>query len=80
MLRCSGKYTNPLFEFYSTLNTPLARLGDNTYVVQQSANRVLSLKKRVYNSPLIQDETLEKLYDGLTEDSNPVLFFYHLRH
>ncbi|WP_348768403.1 6-bladed beta-propeller [uncultured Bacteroides sp.] len=80
MLRCSGKYTNPLFEFYSTLNTPLARLGDNTYVVQQSADRVLSLKKRVYNSPLIQDETLEKLYDGLTEDSNPVLFFYHLRH
>lgn len=47
MLICSGSYTNPLFEFYSTLNTPLVRQGDNTYVVQHSAGDVLSKKRNI---------------------------------
>lgn len=36
------------------------------------------LKKEIFGNPLIQDDTLEKLYNGLTEDENPVFFFYQL--
>ena len=75
----NGSYTNPLFNFYSAKNTPLVRHADDTYVVQYSASDVLSKKKRIYNDPLIMDKDLEKLYDNLKEDDNPILFFYHLK-
>lgn len=37
------------------------------------------MKQYIYNSPLINNSKLERLYDGLTEESNPVLFLLHIK-
>ena len=44
-----------------------------------SATTVMRMKEQIYNSPLINDSKLMQLYDGLTEDSNPVLFLLHIK-
>lgn len=74
--KCDMNYTNPLFYFY---NTPRTRYGANEVVKDRSANYVLSVKDDLYNNPTIEKEVLDQLYNGLTEDSNPVLFFYRIK-
>lgn len=72
---CNMTSNNPLFNFH---NIPIARDGDNTLVVPNSPLKLLGIKENMYDSPNIDSNTLSKLYDGLTEDSNPVLFFFHI--
>jgi hypothetical protein len=67
---------NPLYVFYSN---PNARYKDNTVVVSVSSDYILSLKSWVNQKSFYGDrKTIEELYRGLTEDSNPVLFFFRV--
>lgn len=78
LYKCSGTYTNPLFVFQNNGNTPLASSGDRSFITQQSASTVMGAKNMLYNTPGVNNGELEKLYNGLVEDSNPVLFFFHV--
>lgn len=73
---CNMTSNNPLFNFH---NIPIARDGDNTLVVPNSALKLIGIKENMYNSPNIDKAVLSKLYDGLTEESNPVLFFFQIK-
>lgn len=77
--KCSGAYSNPLFFVHSPRNVPPIRYNDETFLIPQSAVDVMKMKESVFNSPLVTDHKLTQLYDGLTEDSNPVLFLLHVR-
>lgn len=77
--KCNGASHNPLFFAHSPGNVPPVCYDDETFLVQQSAITVMRMKKQIYNSPLIDDSKLMQLYDGLTEDSNPVLFLLHIK-
>lgn len=72
---CNMTSNNPLFNFH---DIPIARDGDNTLVVPNSSLKLIGMKENMYNSPNIDNITLSKLYDGITEESNPVLFFFHI--
>lgn len=39
---------------------------------------MLKLKQRLYESKAVNEEVLSQLYDGLTEESNPTIFFFHV--
>lgn len=78
MYKCSGAHTNPLFVFQGTNNIPLVPYDDNSFIVHHSASIVLQLKKGLYENPDSDKKELDKLYDGLTEDDNPVLFIMHV--
>ena len=56
-------------------------LGNNKAPACESRGFVLKKKKvRILTHlPLINDSKLMQLYDGLTEDSNPVLFLLHIK-
>ncbi|GHV27869.1 hypothetical protein FACS1894176_10130 [Bacteroidia bacterium] len=73
----SGVVHNP---FYAFLNMfiPKARYKDNVIVVDVPAYHIIASKEGLYHETKYKKE-LDELYDGLTEDANPVLFFYHLR-
>ena len=60
-------------------NTPIVCYDKETFLIPQSATTVMRMKEQIYNSPLINDSKLMQLYDGLTEDSNPVLFLLHIK-
>lgn len=77
--RCNGISSNPLFFAHSPDNVPAVCYDEETFLVQQSATTVMRMKEQIYNSPLINDGKLMQLYDGLTEDSNPVLFLLHIK-
>lgn len=78
MYKCSGVHTNPFFIFQGTNNIPLVPYDDNSFIVHQSASLVLQVKKGLYENPNSNKKELDKLYDGLTEDDNPVLFIMHV--
>ena len=77
--KCNGRYYNPLFFAHSPGNTPIVCYDKETFLIPQSATTVMRMKEQIYNSPLINDSKLMQLYDGLTEDSNPVLFLLHIK-
>lgn len=77
--RCNGISHNPLFFAHSPYNVPTVRYDKETFLIPQSASSVMRMKEQIYNSPLINDSKLMQLYDGLTEDTNPVLFLLHIK-
>lgn len=68
---------NPAFIFFA-LGTPKARYQDNTIVVDIPAYTVNAWKAELYRN-VNNREVLDKLYEGLDEDDNHVLFFYQLK-
>lgn len=74
--RCNMQTDNMLFYFH---DIPIARDEDNTLIVPQVASDIIKAKNLVSNCPHINKRLLSELYDGLTEDSNPTLFFFHIK-
>ena len=71
---CDGFRYSPFFCFF---DAPKARYGDNTVVVDTRSDIVLAYKDELYK--LGKKEEIDEFYKGLTEDSNPILFFYELK-
>ncbi|MDR0602685.1 MAG: 6-bladed beta-propeller [Bacteroidales bacterium] len=73
----SGNVYHP---FYAFLNTfiPKARYKENVIVTDVPAYHIIASKENLYHETTYKKE-LDDLYKDLTEDANPVLFFYHLR-
>ena len=65
---------NPFFCFF---DAPKARYGDNTVVVDTRSDIALAYKDELYK--LGKKEEIDEFYKCLTEDSNPILFFYELK-
>jgi hypothetical protein len=69
--------------FYHLLffdEAPKARYKDNWLVFDRNSFDLMERKKNLYelNEKFPQfTKTLDDLYEGLTEDSNPVIFLYH---
>lgn len=55
---------------------PCNRYGDNTIVEAMSAVDVIRKRDALFGDGVPRD--MEPLYDGLSVDSNPVLFFYNI--
>lgn len=71
---CNGKSKNRLFALF---HLPFFKYRDNVVAVPVSPNRILGLKEALLqgdNKPQV-----EHLLDGLTEDDNPVIMFYHMK-
>jgi len=66
---------NPLLLF---LNSPSAVYKDNVIVQYISSSSLCTYKERIYEELSDDYPQLKELYDGLTVDSNPVLFFYNI--
>ncbi len=77
--KCSGQSDNPLFFAHSPRNTPVVCYDEETVLIPHDAPNIMLMKEHIYSSPLINDNKLMQLYDGLTEDSNPVLFLLHIK-
>ena len=71
---CNDIRYNPFFCFF---DAPKARYGDNTVVVDTRSDIALAYKDELYK--LGKKEEIDEFYKDLTEDSNPVLFFYELK-
>jgi len=71
---CNGIRYSPFLCFF---DAPKARYGDNTVVVDARPDIVLAYKNELYK--LGKKEEIDEFYKDLTEDSNPVLFFYELK-
>ena len=71
---CDGFRYSPFFCFF---DAPKARYGDNTVVVDARSDIALAYKDELYK--LGKKEEIDEFYKGLTEDSNPILFFYELK-
>ena len=71
---CNDIRYSPFFCFF---DAPKARYGDNTVVVDTRSDIVLAYKDELYK--LGKKEEIDEFYKDLTEDSNPVLFFYELK-
>jgi hypothetical protein len=72
----SGNGNHPFFTFLS--KEPLARYKDNCIVVDAQAYQVMINKAYLYKDGQY-NELLDSLFENLTEDSNPVLFFYYFK-
>lgn len=66
---------NPLLLF---LNSPSTVYKDNIIVQYESSSSLCTYKEMIYKEFSADFPQLEELYDGLTVDSNPVLFFYNI--
>lgn len=64
---------NPLFSFF---HIPWFYYGDNTIVVPVSASKIVGARNDILQKC---DSKLAELLDGLTEDDNPILLFYHMK-
>lgn len=71
---CDGFRYSPFFCFF---DAPKARYGDNTVVVDTRSDIALAYKDELYK--LGKKEEIDEFYKGLTEDCNPILFFYELK-
>ena len=71
---CNDIRYSPFFCFF---DAPKARYGDNTVVVDARSDIALACKDELYK--LGKKEEIDEFYKGLTEDSNPILFFYELK-
>jgi hypothetical protein len=74
----NGETVHPIKFFANKINSPIARYGENTVVFDLESHKILDYKEHLYNDKKNR-AVLDSLYDGLTEDSNPVLFFYKMR-
>jgi hypothetical protein len=72
-----GYSEHPLGVFLQN-NAPMARYKENCVVLPVDASTIERYKKEFYKLEAYK-ELLDDLYEGLDEDSNPVLFFYHLK-
>lgn len=70
----SDKTSDPLLDFFYS---PNARCGDNTLVESVSATNIC-MTRDYYEKEGIHSEQLDQLFEGMTVDSNPVLFFYDI--
>lgn len=77
--RYNGVSHNPLSFANSVGSTAPAVYDDETFIIHQTAIQIMYMKQYIYNSPLINNSKLERLYDGLNEESNPVLFLLHIK-
>ncbi|HZK04106.1 MAG TPA: 6-bladed beta-propeller [Bacteroidaceae bacterium] len=59
------------------MERPIARYGENTLVECVSSTTISAFKNHFY-SFFGSSSELDRLYDDLTPDSNPVLFFYDI--
>jgi hypothetical protein len=73
----SGDVYNPFYAFLNNF-TPQARYKENVIVADVPAFHIIASKENLYYKTKYKKE-LDELYKDLTEDANPVLFFYHLR-
>ena len=71
---CNDIRYSPFFCFF---DAPKARYGDNTVVVDTRSDIALAYKDELYKFG--KKEEIDEFYKGLTEDSNPILFFYELK-
>ena len=71
---CNDIRYSPFFCFF---DAPKARYGDNTVVVDTRSDIALAYKDELYK--LGKKEEIDEFYKDLTEDNNPVLFFYELK-
>ena len=71
---------NPLYLFSEYPNAiPKNRYKENAVVIDIPAYVIVSEKEAFYNVIQPKDKKmLDDLYNGLTEDDNPVLFFYYI--
>jgi hypothetical protein len=71
---------NPYYLFIE-LGKPIARYKENTLVYSVQAN-MINYAKSVFEDQLkkklITKEKVDELFNGLTDESNPVLFFYNI--
>jgi hypothetical protein len=76
---CSGHLYNPLFLPWST---PIAIYKNNYLVSVVNASYILSIKDDLYamkqHLSKGRENMLDELFKDLTEDENPVLFFYRV--
>jgi hypothetical protein len=76
---CNGVLHNPFFYFWSI---PVARYRENYIVVDIRPDGIIPKKDALYhlieNLPPDKKGMLDELYRDLTEDDNPVLFFYRV--
>ncbi|GHT08485.1 hypothetical protein FACS189426_04190 [Bacteroidia bacterium] len=68
--------SHPFYSFFSY--TPLVKYEDNTIVMSVQPYVMFAIKQGMYKDERFKKE-IDALYENLTEDSNPVLFFYHLK-
>ena len=71
---CTGTLSNPFFRIFSV---PKARYKDDMIVVNKSASNIIANRNIFYQ--LGEKNIVDKLFKDLTEDSNPVLFFYKIK-
>lgn len=71
---CTGTLKNPFFYLFTA---PKARYKDNMLVVDASSANILMSKNTFYK--LGEKRVIDDLFEDLTEDSNPVLFFYKVK-
>jgi hypothetical protein len=72
----SGSGNHP---FYTFLNEPpQARYKDNCMVIDAQAFKIIAHKEYLYKGGQY-NKLLDSLFENLTEDSNPVLFFYYFK-
>jgi len=72
------------YNIKQSLKNPFARFMNNVYcqdnndriISVASPARILEAKNELYKSN--KKEQIDKLFDGLSEDNNPVLFYYHV--
>lgn len=66
--------SDPILDFF---HEPRARYGENTLVEAVSATNIC-MAKEYYEKKGIHSEKLDELFEGMSVDSNPVLFFYDI--
>lgn len=66
---------NPLLLF---LTSPITVYKENVIVQYESSSSLCTYKEMIYKELSEDYPQLKDLYDGLTVDSNPVLFFYNI--
>ena len=71
---CTGNYFDGRLRF--ALN-PRFPYRDDVFVTYAQAIEVMKFKDEIYR--LCKKEDADALFDGLTEDSNPILFFYRVK-
>ena len=71
----SGIGNHPFFTFMDA--APKARYKENCIVMDVQSYQILALKEQLYRDDRYR-QLLDSLFEDLTEDSNPVLFFYYL--
>ena len=74
IFRCTGTLSNPFFRIFSV---PKARYKDDMIVVDERASNIIANRNIFYQ--LGEKNIVDKLFKDLTEDSNPVLFFYKIK-